>query len=240
VEIVLVHGSYHGSWCWELLAPELEKLGHDVSTPDMPIGDPAMGAAGYTETVIEALDAATARGGSDRTTAVVGHSMGGLVIPLVAAARPVDRLVFLCAFLPQPGMSANQQRAAEPIDAPTQPVTAEWTDLGQGVWSVGSNTATEIFFQDASPELAAWATSRLRPQSYLVMNEVTPLVAWPHVRADYILCRDDRALNPAWARRAARERLGIDAVELDGGHSPFLTRPAELAQTIDRILRAPQ
>ena len=50
-----------------------------------------------------------------------------------------------------------------------------------------------------------------------------------------IVCRDDRALNPEWARTAARARLGVDAVELDGGHSPFLTRPAELARLIDTL-----
>lgn len=237
MDIILVHGAYHGPWCWDLLTPELERLGHRVTTPEMPINDPTIGAARYAESIIGALDAVDVEGHSDRRPVVVGHSMGGLVIPLVAAARPVERLVFLCAFLPRPGMSANQQREAEPIDPPIQLTSAEWTDLGQGVWSVGPRTATEIFFHDASPELAAWAAGKLRPQSYLVMNEVTPLTEWPAVRSDYILCRDDHALSPAWARQAARERLGVEAVELDGGHSPFLTRPAELARTIDSLIR---
>jgi hypothetical protein len=50
-----------------------------------------------------------------------------------------------------------------------------------------------------------------------------------------IVCRDDRAVNPAWGRTSARERLGIDAVQIDGGHSPFLTRPAELARLIHTL-----
>jgi hypothetical protein len=64
------------------------------------------------------------------------------------------------------------------------------------------------------------------------MNELTPLAAWPSVESDYIVCRDDHALNPAWGRTAARERLGIEAAEIDGSHSPFLTRPAELADSL--------
>jgi pimeloyl-ACP methyl ester carboxylesterase len=105
------------------------------------------------------------------------------------------------------------------------------------VWSVGPDTATELFWHDAPPEVAAWAVARLRPQAYLVMNETSPLTAWPAVPGAYIACRDDRASNPEWGRRAARERLGVEAVELDGGHSPMLSRPAELAEVLDRLAR---
>ncbi len=228
MDIALVHGSYHGAWCWELLTPELERLGHRVITMDLPISDPSLGAADYAAAVEAALD-------PDSEPVLVGHSMAGLVIPLVAARRPIRRLVFLTAFLPKPGLSADQQRKSEPIDGQLPPTTAEWVDLGQDVWMVGPNTATELFFDDATPAMARWATQRLRPQSYGVMKEVTPLVAWPDVESRSIVCRDDRALNPVWVRAAARERLGVDPIELPGGHSPFLTRPAELARVLDSI-----
>ena len=230
MNLVLVHGSYHGAWCWDLLRPELEALGHRVVAVDLPVSDPAAGAAAYTDAVIEQGDWA-------EPPVLVGHSMSGLVIPLVAARQPVRRMVFLSAFLPRPGMSATEQRQLERIDSPIPPQTSEWTDLGDGVWMVGPNTAREMFFHDASQEVADWAISRLRPQSYRVMTEVTPLVEWPSAPCSSILTRDDRALDPEWARRAARERLGVEAVELDGGHSPFLTRPAELARTIDALVR---
>lgn len=225
MDIALVHGSYHGAWCWERLRPELERRGHRVIAMDLPITDPALGAAAYADAVVEAL-----RDADDPV--VVGHSMAGLVIPLVAARRPVRRLVFLAAFLPQPGSSAADQRAAEPIDGRVAPTTAEWTALGDDVWVVGPNTATELFFHDVPPDLAAWATQRLRPQSYRVMNELTPLDAWPAVDAAGIVCADDRAINPDWVRTAYAERLGIRPIELPGAHSPFLTRPAELAEAI--------
>jgi hypothetical protein len=153
----------------------------------------------------------------------------------VAARRPIRRLVFLAAFLALPGKSASDQRAAEPIDGRVTPTTAEWTDLGNDVWMVGPNTATEIFFHDAPAAVARWATQRLRPQAYRVLTETTPLAAWPDVESRSIVCRDDRAINPDWVRAAARDRLGIDAIELAGGHSPFMTRPAELAQVLDSL-----
>ena len=225
MDIVLVHGSYHGAWCWDLLVPELERRGHHTVAVDLPTADPAAGAAEYAKVVVDAIISGT-------EPVLVGHSMGGLVIPLVAAAHPVRRLVFLAAMLPSPGKSTNDQRKAEPIDGLVPPTTAEWSDLGDDVWMVGPNTATELFFHDAPPDIAAWAVARLRPQSYRVMNELTPLAAWPSVESDYIVCRDDHALNPAWGRTAARERLGIEAAEIDGSHSPFLTRPAELADSL--------
>jgi pimeloyl-ACP methyl ester carboxylesterase len=228
MDIALVHGSYHGAWCWDFLRPELERRGHRVITMDLPISDPTLGAADYAKTIEDALD-------PDTEPIVVGHSMAGLVIPLVAAHRPVRRLVFLAAFLPAPGKSANDQRATEPIDGRVPPSSAEWTDLGDDVWMVGPNTATELFFHDAPAAVARWATQRLRAQSYGVLKEITPLAAWPDVESRSIVCRDDRAINPAWVRAAARERLGVEAIELPGAHSPFLTRPRELAQVLDSL-----
>lgn len=228
MDIALVHGSYHGAWCWDLLRPELERLGHRVITMDLPISDPARGAADYAQVVDDAI-------GPGIEPMLVGHSMAGLIIPLVAARRPVHRLVYLAAFLPAPGMSANDQRGAEPIDGRVPPRTAEWTDLGDGVWMVGANTATELFFPDAPPALARWASQRLRPQAYGVLNEITPMTAWPDVARSSIVCRDDRAINPDWVRAAARDRLGVEAIELEGGHSPFLVRPAELARVLHSL-----
>jgi pimeloyl-ACP methyl ester carboxylesterase len=228
MDFALVHGSYHGGWCWDLLRPELERFGHRVITMDLPIPRPGLGAADYARAIEEALEP-----GSEPI--LVGHSMGGLVIPLVAAHRPIRKLIFLAAFLPSPGRSANEQRASEPIDGRVPLKTVEFTDLGDDVWAVGPNTAAELFFPDASAELASWAIQRLRPQCYGVMSEATPMAAWPDVETEYIVCRDDHAMNPDWARGAARDRLGVAPIEIDGGHSPFMTRPAELARILDSL-----
>ena len=227
MEFVLVHGAYHGAWCWELLAPELEKRGHSVLTVDLPIGDTNAGAAEYASTVLDAMS----RLGDEPI--VVGHSMGGVVVPLVAAARPVARMVFLAALLPEPGSTLGEQRAREPVDAIVELSAVEFTDLGDRVFEVGPNTARELFYQDAPTEIAEAAIRRLRPQAYLFMDETTPLQAWPDCEAEYIVCSDDHAVNPAWGRQAASERLNVTAHEIEGGHSPFLTRPSQLADMLD-------
>lgn len=228
-DIALVHGSYHGAWCWDLIRPELQGLGHRVITMDLPISQPRLGAADYAQAVEDALD-------PDSEPVLVAHSAGGLVTPLVAARRPVSKLIFIAAFLPVPGQSAGDQRAAEPIDSTYAPTTAEWEDRGDNVWMVGPNTARELFFNDATDGVAAWATERLRPQCYDVMNEITPLTAWPSVESRVISCADDHAINPDWVRTAARTRLGTGAVEIPGGHSPFMSRPQELARIIHSLI----
>lgn len=230
MNLVLIHGSYFGAWCWDLVRPELERRGHRVTAIDLPVSEVGIGASGYADTVIAGTD-------WSEPPVLVAHSMAGLVAPVVAARRPVERIVLLAAFIPQPGISANDQRRAEPIDPPIAPASAEFTDLGDDLWMVGPTTARELFMQDAHDDLAGWAIARLRPQYYGVMSEVTPLEAWPSASVDSVICRDDRALNPDWARRAARERLGVEAIELDGGHAPMLTRPAELAEILDRCVR---
>ena len=230
MHLVLIHGSYFGSWCWRDVTPELERLGHRVTAVDLPISERGRGASDYADAVIAGSD-------WSEPPVLVAHSMSGLVAPIVAARRAVRRLIFIAAFLPKPGSSAMDQRAAEPIDPPDPPTTSEWTDLGDGLWSVGPNTAREVFMQDASDEVAAWALRLLRPQFYGVMTEVTPLDAWPAVTSEYVVCRDDRASNPAWGRQAAIGRLGVPATEIDGGHSPMLTRPTELAALLDILAR---
>jgi hypothetical protein len=67
--------------------------------------------------------------------------------------------------------------------------------------------------------------------------ETTPLAAWRDVPAASIVSRDGHAVNPGWERGGARERLGVAPLEIDGGHSPFLTRPAELAELLETAFR---
>jgi pimeloyl-ACP methyl ester carboxylesterase len=88
------------------------------------------------------------------------------------------------------------------------------------------------YFHDCPEDVARHAWERLRPQAATPMTERCPLEAWPDVPATYVLMREDRSVAPAWSREVARERLGGDAVELDGGHSPFLSRPAALADVL--------
>jgi pimeloyl-ACP methyl ester carboxylesterase len=66
--------------------------------------------------------------------------------------------------------------------------------------------------------------------------ERCPLAAWPDVPSTYIGMADDHAVGPDWSRRTATGRLGAEElVVLEGGHSPFYSRPVELAEVLHRL-----
>jgi pimeloyl-ACP methyl ester carboxylesterase len=104
----LVHGAWHGAWCWELLAPVLRQAGHDVVAMDLPIESGSASFDTYTDVVCSALQ------GRDGDVVAVRHSYGGMVIPSVAARRPVRHLVYVCAGIPDIGRSLADQLRDEP------------------------------------------------------------------------------------------------------------------------------
>jgi pimeloyl-ACP methyl ester carboxylesterase len=90
---VLVHGVWHGAWCWERFIPEIEAHGHRAIAIDLPIED---GTATF-DTYADVVDAALI--GSDDVV-LVAHSLGAMVIPIVAARRPVRAMTFVCGVMP--------------------------------------------------------------------------------------------------------------------------------------------
>jgi pimeloyl-ACP methyl ester carboxylesterase len=218
----LVHGGFHGGWCWDRLIPELAARGHEAVAMDMPIDDADATLSDYVASVVDALAAV------EEPVVLVGHSMGGLVIPHVAATRPVERMVFICAMFanvpePAPGQVIPEvERLA--FDASLLTVDAGFTTISPA-------NAVASFFPDCDPAEAEWAASQLRPQGHAPAK---PLVApWPDVPSSVIVCTDDRGRD--YQRLVVAPRLGVEAIELPGGHSPFLSRPAALADVLDEL-----
>ena len=221
----LVHGAWHGAWCWERLVPEIEGHGHAAIAVDLPCDDVEAGCAAYADVVLAQIAQA------DDDLVLVGHSLGGLTIPLVAAARPARKLVFLCGLLPRPGVAFVDQVAQEPgIFVPGTGGT-ERDDQDRSVWT-DEDAAADVLYGGCPRQLASWASARLRPQARKPRIEPCPLAEWPAVESVSIFTSDDGIVNPEWSRTAARDRLGANTVELPGGHSPFLGRPAELAEVL--------
>jgi pimeloyl-ACP methyl ester carboxylesterase len=209
---VIVHGAGDAGANWDLVAAELRERDHEVVTPDLPADDESAGLSEYTDAVVAAI--------GDRTDlVVVAHSLGGFTAPLVCARIPVDLLVLVAAMVPSPGEQAG----------------AWWTNSGHAEAFDDRWKDDEIaqFLHDAPPDRAAAALEKGRDQAGTPMLEPWPLEAWPEVATRYLLCRDDRLLPAEWTRRMVRERLGIEADEIDGGHMPYVSRPGELAERLE-------
>jgi pimeloyl-ACP methyl ester carboxylesterase len=221
----LIHGAWHGAWCWDPLIPELERRGQRAVAVDLPCDDPAATTMDNAKLVADSL------AGTDPSddVVVVGHSLGGLTAAVIPLLRPVRRIVFLCALMPRPGRSLGEVLGSEP-DTTTEAFNA----LPRPVGSDGSVTwdpdiAGPFFYQACPPETAAWAAPRLRTQVWTTTNEPCPLEQWPDCELTSIVCTEDELLTPAWSRRIARDVLGVEPVELPGGHFPMLAIPTQLA-----------
>ena len=89
-------------------------------------------------------------------------------------------------------------------------------------------------YGDLPPEDARWATKRLRPQAQRSQTEVSP--APPDgLRTESIIGTDDRIVSPAWSRRVARERLGVEPIELPTGHFSMVSHPERLAAALAQL-----
>jgi pimeloyl-ACP methyl ester carboxylesterase len=229
---LLIHGACHGGWCWERVVAELHAAGHQVSAPDLPCDDATAGLGDYADVAVGALGDAAGDPAAD--IVVVGHSLGALVVPLVATRMPVRRMVMLAGIVGAP--RASMADLAE-IDADRDlPLRDDSGDPGivfddRGLFRFSPASARRVLYHDCDPADAEAAIVRLRHQRSM-WAEVADFSAWPDAEIVSITCTEDRVVSPSWSDRTARDRLGVEPVQLAGGHSPFLSRPAELARLL--------
>lgn len=227
-ELLLIHGTCHGAWCWDRLLPELAERGIAARAIDLPGRD---GSPTTLDAYAQAILAAAAPG-----TILVGHSAGGYAITSAAEADPARfrGLIYLCAYLPAPGQSLADMRRAGPSQ-PLLPAIRLAEDRQS--FTIDPALAPQAFYQDCPPDLATWATARLCPQP--VLPQRTPL--WPKAALSlprhYITCTRDQTIPPDYQRQMA-SGLPPDCLhDLPSGHSPFLSMPKALADKLAEILR---
>jgi pimeloyl-ACP methyl ester carboxylesterase len=211
---VFIHGAGDVGWYWHLVEAELRARGHDTVAPDLPCEDDAAGLPEYADAVVDSI--------GDLTDLVVAaQSLGGFTAPLVCDRIPVDLLVLIAPMIPVPG------------EAPAD----YWTNTRYEDEARESfDDEIALFYQDVPPDLASAALKRGRVQSEARMQEPCPMQVWPDVPTRVLLCRDDRLFPAAFLRRVAQQRLGITPDEIDGGHTPALSRPKELADRLEAYL----
>jgi len=238
---ILIHGAWHGGWCWEEIAPRLQALGHDVRAPDLP-GMGADAPSGHVATLEEwAMFVAGMARAADEPAILVGHSRGGIVVSRAAELAPeaVSHIVYLAAVMALPGQSM-----AEIFDNSTEartPHVAGSISMAQdgrtSLWH-DQDTALRAFYGMTSEAQAAAAFARLTPEPTSMRDAPIHLTAarYGTVPRTYIHCERDESVLPG-LQRAMVTAQPCATASLDTDHSPFYSAPDDLTALLDRVGR---
>jgi pimeloyl-ACP methyl ester carboxylesterase len=231
--VLLVHGAWHGAWCWEPVIAALADRDVAAVAVDLPgHGDdtePLTDLRGDALRVRCALDA------FDEPVVLVGHSYGGVVITEAGVHPRASDLVYVASFNVDEDESAMSaavaQSAVAAIDHSGRPDALSHFQMAEdGTATIDAEGARVLFYNDCSPEIAQWAVDRLGPHSMASMSQSPAAVAWRHRPSTYAICTLDNIVHPDLQRLLARRADHV--VEWPTGHSPFLSRPDLVADLI--------
>jgi pimeloyl-ACP methyl ester carboxylesterase len=243
MRFVLIHGGFHGAWCWDRTIPELERLGHEAIAIDLPAHGTRRN---ERSTIADRAGAIVEVAGKDDV--LVGHSGGGFDITYAADLIPdlPSFLIYLAAGLPIEGkttLEATGGSKAEDEDYGSDVRELMTDETGMSAFikpnedgrieCTDFEAAWRFFYHDCDEQTARWAYDQLTPAptEFLLETVHLPNFWAADIPRAYIWCRDDRA-KPHSTSRVTVDRLGVDPLYIDGSHSPFLSRPRELAELI--------
>ncbi|WP_225860317.1 alpha/beta fold hydrolase [Streptomyces triticiradicis] len=216
---VLIPGAGGAAWYWHRVVSELRARGHEAVAVDLPGPDESAGLPEYTDSVVAVI-------GGRTDTVLVAQSMGGFTAPMVCARVPVGLLVLVNAMVPLPGETPGQwwgNTGSEP---------ARLAAAGAGGYGTGLDLDT-CFLHDVPAEVAAAGADHERPEADIAFGQPCDIERWPDTTTRVLAATEDRLFPVDFQRRVARDRLGIDAETIPGGHLAALSRPSPL---VDRLV----
>ena len=238
---VLVHGAWHGAWCWAGVIRQLELAGHHPIAVDLPAHgtnhlDPAKATrALYVESVVRAIE--------DRNlkdVVLVGHSLGGMTIAGVAQRIPqrLKRVVFATALVLSDDSSPFVDMG--PLMPPEMAAHMHGLAEGASAFTLSAERFRSHFIQDGSRDLQDYVLSALVPEPTAPANERTSLAEFykSHVPTSYVFCEDDIIFDDPkkWQTFAGKLR-NPTVCSITSGHELMFTRPAETARALADLAR---
>lgn len=224
MDYVLLHGTAQSPAGWQRLAGALQRRGHRVFTVDFPVDQPNLLAEDYAG--IAAGQVAEDTG----EPIVVAHSGAGLLLPAVADALHAAHLVWLAAAVPD--FTGKSSFADEIRNNGAALAHEEWRTFGRQ--SIEDPVTAAYFgFHDCDLTTVRWALTTMRlffPEG--VYAQTPP--SRPRSPSTYVLPTEDRTVRRDWMRKIAEERLGVEPIEIVGGHFPHVAQPDSLADILTR------
>ncbi len=230
--VVLVHGAFHGAWCWSFVAKGLAERGIEALPVELPgHGQSPLPLRGLRD---DAAAVARVLGRCAGPVVLCGHSYGGAVISqAVEPGHRVAHLVYLAAVVPDIGESFATG-VPEMLDAPI--AASLLPGRAENSVEIDPERAGEIFYHDCDAELVAWAIAQLGPQGLENLSETVTRAPWRERPSTYVICEDDRTLAVDAQRRAATRCSR--ALRWPTGHSPMLSRPELVVELLAELAAA--
>jgi pimeloyl-ACP methyl ester carboxylesterase len=242
--VLLVHGAWHGAWCWERVLALLADAGVEASAVDLPGHGADPGPLGDLHTDVARVRAELDRlGDSDGDSdgvVLAGHSYGGAVITGAGEHRAVDHLVYIAAFALDDGescLSAAITNAGGLSHEGRPNLAGGFVDGPGQTFTLEPPVAAACFYNDCDEATVAWALDRLGPQPQVTLAQSPEAVAWRSKASTYAVCTHDMAVHPCLQRILAA-RCGA-VVDWPTSHSPFLSRPDLVAGLLTGLAGAP-
>jgi pimeloyl-ACP methyl ester carboxylesterase len=230
---VLVHGAWHGGWCWNKVAARLGAKGYRVEAPDFP-------GHGRDETLIAEVTLADIVARICETidrqpepAVLVGHSYGGAIISQASELRPdkVRKLVYLTAILAADGQTPGGALAGDAQGI--GPSELDYAPDGRSAM-VKKEALKPVFYGDCSDEDIAYAAEHLRPEAIAGLQTRLKLSQenWGRIPRIYIECTKDRAISLARQRQMVATIPCERVITLECDHSPFFSMPEALTEIL--------
>jgi len=209
--IILIHGAWHGGWCFDRVSSPLRDQGYDVLAPDLPF-------TGAADDVAFAREIVSQHPGA----VVLGHSYGGYVITAACSGLDVSNLVYLCAFVGETEDDRTDANSSAALAAAIVPA--------DGKLSVDVDKGKDVFYQDCPADAVELAKENVRPMVLAGIPALDVEPAWKTIASTYVVCTEDRAILEQDQRKLARRCSNI--VEWPLSHSPFFARPELMVELL--------
>ena len=233
---VLVHGAWHGGWCWHRIVANLQQAAHQVFAPDLKsLGVDRTPPGSVTLATWTGQIAALIQAQADPVV-LVGHSRGGLVLSEVAERMPerIRTLVYVTAFLLENGRSLQDAAAADPESrVPAAMVLAKDHQSAY----IREDAVRDTFYGQCTDADVALARSLLVPEPLAPLATPIKITAarFGRVPRVYVECTGDKAITHSAQRRMQQSLPCRERYILDADHSPFFSRSEELSAVLLRM-----
>lgn len=228
--VVLVHGAWHGGWCFAALQHALDELGVPSYAPDLP-GHGASTAA-LTDLHGDARSITALLSQLDTPAVLVGHSYGGGVITQAAEWHgEVAHLVYLAAFALLEGESIRGSLRNFPPEEIA--LSAAMVPCDDGTTVLDPVLGPPALYGDCAPAVVASAVARWSPQPHAAMTQAVTGSPLGRIPSTYVVCTRDLAVHPNHQRAMAARCDHHLTIDCD--HSPFLSRVHEVAALLHRL-----